>query len=330
MTLPSIAPINKVFSHQMASQVMRLAKNPSFTFTSIANELGLSTPSAIRIFNEHCTVSQPKLGRVICIDEVYLGRKSRKKYAVVVLDFETRMVIDFIYGRSVEDCTRSLYKYSREDRYKVEYVSTDMYSGFYRVAKSVFPKAKICVDSFHVISMIITEFDKMIRNLQKNYDRGSFQYYLLKKHKQLLLRNANNINWYNSFYSKKLGHYTSNINLLSKLFSIDSRIEKYYYLKENYIQFNRIRNPSTIQLDTLINDFERSSIDSLKRISRTLIKNYDYIMNSFTRVHNQRISNGPIEATNSIIKLILRNASGYRNEILLRSRVMYVLNNRNK
>lgn len=328
MTLPGIAPTNRVISHQIALQVMRLAQKPSLTFSLIADELGVSIPSAIRIFTEHCPVYKPELGRVICIDEVYLGRKSRKKYAVVVLDFETGTVIDFIYGRSVDDCTRALYKYSREERYKVEYVSTDMYSGFYRVAKSVFPKAKICVDSFHVISLITNELDAMIRNLRKHFDRNSNEYYLLKKYKYLLLKNENNIDWYKSFYSKKLGYYTSNIKLKSDLFSINPELELFYNLKENYIHFNRTLQPTNKQFDNLINEFKRSSIEPLKRVSRTLIKNYDYIMNSFTRIHNRRISNGPIEATNSIIKQILRNASGYRNEDLLRSRVMYVLNNR--
>ena len=53
-------------------------------------------------------------------------------------------------------------------------------------------------------------------------------------------------------------------------------------------------------------------------------------MNSFTRVEGRRISNGPIESRNNTIKLIIRNAAGYRNFENLKSRVIYVLNNKKR
>lgn len=328
LSLPGLTPINRNISHQVSLQVMRLCKQPSMTFSMISKELGISSPSAIRIFQENVPISNPKLGRVLCIDEVYLGRKSRKKYAVVVMNFETREIIDFIYGRIIEDVNRELLKHSREDRYSVEYVSTDMYSGFFRVAKTVFPKAKICVDSFHVISLIIDMFDKLLREKLRHYESNSIQYFLLKRQKQILLRNGNNIDWFRTFYSKKLGYYTSNTKLKDMLFDIDQNIEEVYKFKERYIAFNRTMYPSKTEFNSLISYCLENTDKGLKAIGQTLSRNYEYILNSFTRINNRRISNGPIEATNSTIKLILRNASGYRNEELLRSRVLYILNSR--
>lgn len=328
LSLPGISPANRNISHEISFQIMRLCKQPSMTFSMIAKELGISSPSAIRIFQENVPISKSKLGRVLCIDEVYLGRKSRKKYAVVIMDFETKKIIDFVYGRSVEDVNRELLKHSRATRSLVEYVSTDMYSGFFRVAKVAFPKAKICVDSFHVISLIIDMFDKLLREKLKNYDTDSLQYYLIKKQKYLLLKNETNIEWFRTYYSRKLGYYTSNQKMRDMLFDVDPDLEEVYQFKERYIKFNRKATPSKVELNALISYSLKSSIKGMKRIGETLSKNYDYILNSFIRINNRRISNGPIEATNSIIKLILRNASGYRNEDLLRKRVMYVLNNR--
>lgn len=54
------------------------------------------------------------------------------------------------------------------------------------------------------------------------------------------------------------------------------------------------------------------------------------ILNSFTRLDSRRISNGPIESRNNIIKLLIRNAAGYRNLDTLRLRVLYVLSVKKK
>lgn len=89
-------------------------------------------------------------------------------------------------------------------------------------------------------------------------------------------------------------------------------------MKENYINFNRNKTSKPKELDDLIESFRNSRIAQLKSISNSLIKHYEYILNSFTRVNGRRISNGPIEARNKTVKQIIRNASGHRNEELLK------------
>ena len=50
------------------------------------------------------------------------------------------------------------------------------------------------------------------------------------------------------------------------------------------------------------------------------------IINSFTWIEGRRISNGLMESRNNIIKLLIRNAAGYRNFEHLRLRIMYCIN----
>ncbi len=50
------------------------------------------------------------------------------------------------------------------------------------------------------------------------------------------------------------------------------------------------------------------------------------IVNSFIKFRGQRVSNGPIEGRNSLIKKILKIANGYSNFKRFRNRVMYCLN----
>jgi len=50
------------------------------------------------------------------------------------------------------------------------------------------------------------------------------------------------------------------------------------------------------------------------------------IVNSFIKFKGQRVSNGPIEGRNSLIKKILKIANGYSNFKRFRNRIMYCLN----
>ena len=50
------------------------------------------------------------------------------------------------------------------------------------------------------------------------------------------------------------------------------------------------------------------------------------IKNSFIRVNGRRISNGPIESTNSKIKTIIKTANGIRSFYRFRNRVLYSIN----
>ena len=183
-------------SKSVAPSVMELAKDEHIPFSFIASQLHISLTTVISIFNKTVTLPPQKLPYALCIDEVYLGRKSRRKYAVVLLDFVTNTIIDFIDGRSISDCVRALDMYSREERNSVQYLSTDMYQGFIQLSKTMFPKAKICVDGFHVISLILNEFDQVFRTIMNQFGRDTNEYYLLKRQRHLLMRNESSIEWY--------------------------------------------------------------------------------------------------------------------------------------
>lgn len=79
-----------------------------------------------------------------------------------------------------------------------------MYQGFIQLSKTTFPTAKICVDSFHVISLILNEFDRFFRTIMNQFGRDTNEYYLLKIQRHLLMRNESSIEWYQTHYDRKL------------------------------------------------------------------------------------------------------------------------------
>lgn len=79
-----------------------------------------------------------------------------------------------------------LVKQPFEVREQVEEVSIDMWGGFPKVIKKVFPNAKIVIARFHVMKAVNKDLNK-VRRAAGITDRGS---------KYLLLSNRNNLNNY--------------------------------------------------------------------------------------------------------------------------------------
>ena len=123
------------------------------------------------------------------------------------------------------------------------------------------------------------------------------------------------------------------------LFSIDPNLRELRDLKEMYVQFN-IRNAghpmdARIELDNLISTYLHSSNPIFIDFANLLIRNHDYIINSFVmverhgegRIYNSRLSNGPIESLNRKAKDLKRLGRGYRNFEHFRTRFLYATRN---
>jgi hypothetical protein len=83
-----------------------------------------------------------------------------------------------------------------------------------------FKQAKLCVDSFHVIQLILSMMDAQLKGFLRHYDRGSLEYYLLKQKRFVLLRNASSIEWYRQEYNRKLGYIVYLMKYRELLFNI--------------------------------------------------------------------------------------------------------------
>lgn len=84
-----------------------------------------------------------------------------------------------------------------------------------------------------------------------------------------------------------------------------------------------------ITLLEIISDYQHSGIPELRHFSNTLYHWRNEICNSFYIIDNRRISNAFTEASNSIIKTIMRNAKGMHSFTRTRKRIFYVINQDN-
>ncbi|MEN9226850.1 MAG: transposase [Thermostichus sp. HHBFW_bins_43] len=86
----------------------------------------------------------------ISIDEISL-RKGRNQYVTVIGDLENHCLLEVIDVHKEEEFIARLESlWAEEERLRMEEVSIDMWAGFTKVVRRVFPKARIVYDRFHV------------------------------------------------------------------------------------------------------------------------------------------------------------------------------------
>ena len=67
----------------------------------------------------------------------------------IAQDFESKSILAILDGRTHAVIRNHFQRYQREVRELVEVITMDMYSPYYRLAKQLFPKAKIVLDRLH-------------------------------------------------------------------------------------------------------------------------------------------------------------------------------------
>jgi Transposase and inactivated derivatives len=102
----------------------------------------------------------------------------------VVSDIAGGNLIEMIDSHRQQDIVKILRKQPFEVREQVEDVSVDMWGGFPKVIKQVFPNAQVVIDRFHVMKAVNQDLNKLRRAIEIT-ERGS---------KYLLLSNRSNLN----------------------------------------------------------------------------------------------------------------------------------------
>ena len=109
------------------------------------------------------------------------------------------------------------------------------------------------------------------------------------------------------FYRPRLGFYADIHKLEYLLFQIDPNFREFRKLKEKYIYFNNScgNNPNKARplLRQLIHEYRSSGFKLFRDIERMCAD----------ETHRSRLSNGPMESLNRIVKDMRRNGRGFRN-----------------
>lgn len=329
---PFTAPSSRLSKYSII-RGMTMLRNPKITFSQVANEIGVSTNTVIRMFDKYAAVTSKPLPQYLCIDEIYVSKYRQKVYACVLVDMLTNQLYDLRPTRFKRDLSEYFSNISLEERERVKYICIDMWNTYRDIAHLHFPNAKLCVDSFHVIQLVNRTFTGIRVKVMKQFDDKSEEYRLLKRYHYLLNMDSSKLNknliidlrrHFNTLGTR----YISVRDLVNAMLSLSIELEVAYDIKERYSYINRTKDAESIShvLDDFIGELYLYGMNELDRLAGTLSNWRDEIINSFDMYAGRRISNGPIESVNSRLKNMKNNANGYKNFDRFRLRALYSLN----
>ena len=318
---------NKI-SDQTILNVLTDLKNYNETFRKVAERYHLTTRGVMKLFDNYVNVSRLYMPKVLCVDELYFSRKRKKKYVLILLNFRNRAIIDILKDRDKHTLSVFLSHLEPKERSNIQYVCIDMTDNYRDVISWRLPDATIVADSFHVMKHLVEAVDSVRKRVMRHYenDKKSDEYYLLKYRDYLLYKTDIDYNLKKNSHFKR---FISENQMLEMMTTIDIDLHDAWVYYHQYRRFNE-SSFSTVEaynaLSEIINDFTLSKIPEFISLASTLSNWKQEIANSFVLFDGFRVSNGPIEGRNSLIKKVLKLANGYSNFTRFRNRVMYCLN----
>lgn len=302
---------SQISSELVETQSMRL----------IAKRYHVSSPTVARILLKASKGLSPKgsyLPSNLGIDEFKSTNRVANAMSAVLVDTHNRRLIDIIVDRKQASLIDYFASFTWAARSSVKTVSIDLYTPYLEVIRTSFPNAKIVIDRFHIVKLLNETINSVrikAMNIVKN-SRPS-DYRKLKKQWKLLLKNAEDLNFTDTYYVRQFGEEISEQRIVDFLLNISPDLLVTYTLM-NELKY-AISTHNIELFDEILKSTRKITLPRrARRTIRTLQKFLPYIHNSLTYT----VSNGPTEGINNKIKLIKRTGFGYANFFNLRARIL--------
>ena len=277
--------------------------------TAIAESLSVSTSTVIRKLKEFEVKSDLNhLPEHMSWDE-YSFKKGKMSF----------IAQDYDNGRTQATIRNHFLRYSRQVRSRVKVIIMDMFSPYYDIARKLFPNAKIVLDRFHIIQHLSRAMNRVRIQIMNQFDRRSHEYKALKRYWKLIQQDSRKLSD-KRFYRPTFRSHLTNKEVLEKLFSYSQELRQHYNLYQ--LLLFHFQEKQTEHFFNLIEETISSVNPIFQTVFKTLSKDKDKIMNALELPY----SNAKIEATNNIIKVIKRNAFGFRNFDNFKTRILIALN----
>ena len=252
--------------------------------------------------------------RAIGLDETSFVHRSGfvTEYATTVADVANHQIIEVLPSRNYVEVARWVHDQPASWRGGIRYGALDMSSTYAAVYTVTLPGATQVVDPFHVVSLANRTLDAVRRRVQSETlgHRGRKNDPLYRIRRVLLMG------------EEKLDAKGSDrLSSLLELGDPDGYVAIAYRVKERLREFYRTSDPAVAQemLAELVAHCKKPSMPpELKRLGRSLERWFDKIC----AYHLEKISNGPTESINNLIKRIKRIGFGFRNFENYRIRVL--------
>lgn len=272
---------------------------------SVASLLGVSDSFIFRRMKDIRFPKPSVLPEVLSIDE-FRGNAGGQKFQAILTNAKDHRLFDILPSRSQTDLM--LYFQSFPNKKQVKYFVTDMNAIYKDLARQYFPNATIVIDKFHVVRYVTWALENVRKRIQKEMHPSKRKYF--KRSRKLLLTHKNKLS-------------EDALDALELMLLQSSDLATAYHLKELFYDFmdSNSREEASHKLKFFILAAQTSNLKEFQSCL-TMLGNWSkFILNAFECTY----TNGYTEGTNNAIKVIKRNAFGYRNFENFRNRIFLSL-----
>ena len=291
------------------------------SMTDIAKRLAVSTSTVIRKLNEfQLKTDWNWLPENMSWDEYHF---KKGKMSFIAQDFDSLKVITILDGRTQATIRNHFQRYSRQVRNRVKVITMDMFSPYYQLAKQLFPHAKIVLDRFHIVQHMNRTMNRVRIQIMNQFDRKAHEYRALKRYWKLVQQDSRKLND-KRFYRPTFRAHLTNKEILEKLLSYSQELREHYELYQLLLFHFQEKNSK--HFFDLIEETISEVNPIFQTVFKTFLKDKEKIINALELPY----SNAKLEATNNLIKVIKRNAFGFRNFENFKKRILIALNIKNE
>lgn len=286
------------YTHRFAKHVVDLLR--SMTLKDAAARLDISWDMVTEIHSRYLEshYSPPSLDGVECIGIDEFAVKKGHIYKTIVVDLLSGRILHVGEGKGIE-ALADFWKKVRRKNISIKYVATDLSAAFISSVLDNCPNAIHVFDHFHVVKLMNDKLDD-IRRMQYNMEKDINKRKVLKGTRYLLLGNGADI--YDTKYKTRL----------ENALAMNEPLSKAYYLKEQLreIWAQGCKEDAEKVLADWVNQARESKIPQLQKMAMTVLAYRRGILSWY----DCHISTAKVEGINNKIKVMKRNAYGFRDE----------------
>lgn len=274
------------------------------SFTEVAKTLGISTQTVIRTFDTASYARPDELPKVLGIDE-FRGNAGGEKFQVSLTDPENKKVLDILPCRKESELSLYFKGFPKAERDKVQYFVSDMYKPYLRIQESWFPNAVHIVDKYHWVRQLFWAFESIRKREQQKHGKNHRLYF--KRNRNILTRRFRELN-------------DDDQQQVLNILYLSSDLSTAHFYKERMQQILDMDDPKEQkkQFVKLTDGMKQSGIHELERCADTYYRWLKGILASF----DYKYTNAFTEGMNNKIKVLKRNAYGYRDFSRNRKRIL--------
>jgi transposase len=293
----TFADERRSYIHTFERYALELCRR--MTMLDVAHHLGVGWDVIKDIQSRYLQrrFAKPKLKDLkhIAIDEISVGKGHR--FVTVVLDLDSGAVVFVGEGRGADSLDR-FWRRLNGAHARIHAVATDMSPAYTQAVRQHLPRAIHVFDRFHVVKLFNEKLTVFRRELFQR-TKDELQKQVLKGTRWLLLKNPQNLDPQRNEQQR-----------LEDALALNKPLAAAYYLKEDLRQL--WEQDSRAEAERFLDDWlaraRGSCIGILDDMARTLWRHREGLL----AWYDCPISTGPLEGTNTKIKLMQHQAYGFR------------------